>query len=152
MAQVERSNGSDAERQLMAQAVQLAWLAPQAPGAYSVGAVLVSAAGNVLATGFSREHPGNTHAEQVCLQKLQAATNADPDAARGATIYSTMEPCGLRLSGNEPCASRLITAGIAHVFIGVLEPTTLVAHTAGLQMLLDAGIRVTLLEGFQGEC
>ena len=47
-------------------------------------------------TGFSREEPGNTHAEQVALAR------APPGAARGGTLYSTMEPCAHRLSGEDP--------------------------------------------------
>ncbi|KAJ3326673.1 DRAP deaminase, partial [Kappamyces sp. JEL0680] len=80
------------------------------PSAFSVGACLVSPAGTVLATGYSRELPGNTHAEECCLLKL-----ADRSLAKGATIYSTMEPCGKRLSGNRCCALLIIEAGIARV-------------------------------------
>nr|KAJ3422648.1 DRAP deaminase [Polyrhizophydium stewartii] len=140
----------------MQRAVDEAAKSPPAEAAYCVGAVLVAPpaddggtsdhnAGTVLASGFSRELPGNTHAEQVCLAKL-----ASPDAARGTHVYSTMEPCSLRLSGNVPCARRLIDAGVARVFIGVLEPPDLVANCSGVEMLQAAGIEVVYLDGFRG--
>jgi pyrimidine deaminase RibD-like protein len=53
--------------------------------AFNVGAILISSSGEILSTGFnppritqgySRELPGNTHAEQCCLLKLSYLTSA----------------------------------------------------------------------------
>ncbi|KAI9030425.1 cytidine deaminase-like protein [Hyaloraphidium curvatum] len=115
-------------------------------GAYCVGAVLVAADGSVLSTGFSRELPGNTHAEQCCLEKLP-----DASAARAGTMYTTMEPCSKRLSGNRPCVDRLVEAGIGRVVVGVPEPANLVV-CEGTRILNENGITVDTLVGYEEEC
>jgi pyrimidine deaminase RibD-like protein len=118
----------------------------QIKSAYCVGAILVKN-NRIFATGFSREIHGNTHAEQCCLLKLSSMTTAI-----GATIYSTMEPCGVRLSGNVCCATLIINAKISRVVIGVLEPINFVGVAVGNKMLIDAGIEVVRLSGFEEEC
>ena len=49
--------------------------------AYNVGAVAVSAGGAILATGYSRELPGNTHAEETALIKIGVRAKRDTAAA-----------------------------------------------------------------------
>ena len=124
-------------------AIQEAWKATPSEKAYSVGAVIVH--GNqVIATGYSREMPGNTHAEEVCLLKL----NETPSPC---TLYSTMEPCSHRLSRKESCAERIIHSGLIDtVVVGVLEPKTFVQDCIGIQMLKDAQIKVIFLSQLQG--
>ena len=51
-------------------AVELSRLCPPSASAFSVGAVVVAADGQVLATGFSREQEEHDHAEEVALRKL----------------------------------------------------------------------------------
>jgi pyrimidine deaminase RibD-like protein len=114
--------------------------------AFNVGAILVKN-NRVFSTGYSREISGNTHAEQCCLLKLSSIGTAS-----GATLYSTMEPCGLRLSGNVCCATLIINAKISRVVIGLLEPIHFVGVAVGNQMLIDAGIEVVRLSGFEEEC
>jgi pyrimidine deaminase RibD-like protein len=104
-----------------------------------VGAVVVAAGGAVLATGFSRELPGNTHAEEVALSRCA------PGAAAGATVFTSMEPCGRRLSGKEPCVARLIAARVARVVLAVHEPPHFVEACNGVAALRAAGIAVTVL-------
>ncbi|ETI33247.1 hypothetical protein F442_19926 [Phytophthora nicotianae P10297] len=111
--------------------------------AYCVGCVVVHD-GQVLSTGFSRELPGNTHAEQVALHKL----NFD---AQGTTVYTTMEPCSKRVSGNVPCVQSCLRAGVTRVVIGVMEPKTFVV-CEGVQLLQDAGVDVKLLKGLEADC
>lgn len=96
--------------ELMKIAIRQAQKCQHVSTAFSVGAVLASASGCIITLGYSRELPGNTHAEECCLLKLSSL-----DSARGATMYSTMEPCGERLSGSTPCATRLKECGIARV-------------------------------------
>ena len=70
---------------------------------------------------------------------------------KGASIYTTLEPCSVRKSGSRPCADRIIEAGFARVYVGVLEPGDFVV-CEGTQRLLDAGIEVVLVEGLEEEC
>ncbi|KAJ3126022.1 DRAP deaminase [Nowakowskiella sp. JEL0407] len=116
--------------------------------AYCVGAILVSPTSNeILATGFSRELPGNTHAEECCLLKLSSFSNAV-----NSTMYTTMEPCGERLSGKLCCAARLIDAKVGRVVVGVGEPSTFIADSVGSIMLRNAGITVDYLKGYEEQC
>ncbi|OWZ15835.1 hypothetical protein PHMEG_00010451 [Phytophthora megakarya] len=111
--------------------------------AYCVGCVVVRD-GHVLSSGFSRELPGNTHAEQVALHKLHFE-------AQGATVYTTMEPCSKRVSGNVPCVQSCLRAGVTRVVIGVMEPKTFVI-CEGVQLLQNAGVDVKLLKGLEADC
>lgn len=118
--------------------------------AFSVGALLVKD-GEVLATGYSRELPGNTHAEQCALEKYFAAHNTN-DVPPGTVIYTTMEPCSERLSGNLPCTDRILGTSIKTVFVGVLEPTTFIANNVGKDKLTSAGIEYIHIPGYEEEC
>lgn len=116
-------------------------------GAFNVGAVLVSESGSILSTGYSRELPGNTHAEECCLLKL-----SNMESCKGGTIYTTMEPCGLRLSGSTCCSKLIINASIARVVYGVKEPELFVGKSVGTFMLNENGVLVEHLAGFEDEC
>ena len=118
--------------------VELSRRCPPSPSAYNVGAVLVSPAGGVLATGYSRELPGNTHAEGVALDRAAAA--GAPTA--GATLYVSMEPCGFRNSGLPDCATRCVRAGLFRVVYALREPPNLVPHPTGVAVLVEGGVRV----------
>lgn len=118
-----------------------------APAAYCVGAALVDAQGELLSTGYSRELPGNTHAEECALSKI-----SDKEVkTEGATMYTTMEPCSVRLSGNRPCASRIIEAKIKRVVVGVREPPNLVS-CEGINLLEREGIQVVIVPNVQEAC
>ncbi|KAI7898329.1 cytidine deaminase-like protein [Cokeromyces recurvatus] len=118
-----------------------------APQAYCVGAVLVSGEGKVLSTGYSREIMGNTHAEECALAKLD--TNS-MDLTH-ATLYTTMEPCSIRLSGNRSCTSRIIEAKLKRVVLGVREPPNLV-NCEGIQLLEKEGIQVLIVPNVEEAC
>src|SRR5579871_5458956 len=93
----------------------------------------------VLATGYSRELPGNTHAEECALRKV-----ADSGKAyKGLDMYTTMEPCSERLSGNKPCTDRILEADglIGRVILGVREPDDFV-QCVGAEKLRDKGVIV----------
>ncbi|KAK9322566.1 cytidine deaminase-like protein [Lipomyces orientalis] len=129
------------------------------PTAFCVGAVIVlprGAEGNrkdkdiILSTGYSRELPGNTHAEQCAIEKL---IDDELPPLNSAVIYTTMEPCGERLSGNVPCVDRIIRSGIFRtVKVGVIEPDTFIKDNAGKQKLEAAGIRYVHVNGLEREC
>jgi diaminohydroxyphosphoribosylaminopyrimidine deaminase/5-amino-6-(5-phosphoribosylamino)uracil reductase len=62
-------------------------------------------------------------------------------AARGATVYVTLEPC-CHWGHTPPCTQALIEAGVARVVIGTRDPDARV-NGDGLARLRDAGIAVT---------
>ncbi|KAG0688276.1 hypothetical protein C6P40_001189 [Pichia californica] len=121
------------------------------PTAFCVGALLVNG-GKILETGYSRELPGNTHAEQCALEKYFTKYNTDK-VPPGTELYTTMEPCSLRLSGNEPCLDRVIKqdGNISSVFVGVMEPATFVKNNVSYDKLSDAGINYIKVDGFEEE-
>lgn len=98
-----------------------------------VGAVLIDRYGTVY--DGATESPGNRHAERVTI-------DAAGDATHGATLFTTLEPCG-HTGRTGPCTNAVIDAGISRVVIGILDPDTNVAGT-GMEQLLAAGIDVTL--------
>jgi pyrimidine deaminase RibD-like protein len=116
--------------------------------AFNVGAVLTRN-GEILAKGYSRELEGNTHAEECCFLKFIAADRLIPP---DSVIYTTMEPCGKRLSGKKSCAEHIIHHNIKKVVQGVKEPITFVGDSIGTNLLRDAGVKVVYLDGFQQEC
>ncbi|KAI6710501.1 DRAP deaminase [Diplocarpon mali] len=143
----------------MRQALDLARKSPPKPTNYRVGALLVDAQANtVIATGYTLECDGNTHAEQSCFIKLakrhQVAEDALADVLPGGTVlYTTVEPCFKRLSGNLPCVERIIRLGnaIKTVYVGVEEPEKFVGENTGRKQLEDAGIEVILVHGLEEE-
>jgi diaminohydroxyphosphoribosylaminopyrimidine deaminase/5-amino-6-(5-phosphoribosylamino)uracil reductase len=100
----------------------------------TVGAVLVSAGGELVAEGATEA--GGRHAEAVVLDE------AGP-RARGATLYVTMEPCA-HWGTTPPCAERAIEAGVARVVAGCADPNPEAA--GGLELLRAAGVEVELVD------
>ncbi|KAI0810977.1 cytidine deaminase-like protein [Irpex lacteus] len=140
------------------------------PTAFCVGAVITvnvdsSPKPIILASGYSRELEGNTHAEANALTKVRAYSKEDlhrlvPNLPQDATvesvlaqadIYTTMEPCSVRTSGLAPCANAIIKAQIRRCFIGVGEPDDFV-NCEGAQRLKGAGIEVIWVKGLEDKC
>lgn len=97
----------------------------------SVGAVVVKD-GVILGRGWTQPG-GRPHAEPVALQRAGAA-------AKGATLYVTLEPCSHH-GKSPPCADAIVAAGIARVVSAIEDPNPEVAGQ-GHARLRDAGIRV----------
>jgi len=97
----------------------------------AVGAVIVRD-GRIVAEGATEPPPGR-HAEAVALE-------AAGDAARGATMYVTLEPCSHH-GRTPPCAGAIVAAGVAEVHFAMLDPDTKVSG-AGKAQLEAAGVRV----------
>lgn len=100
----------------------------------AVGAVIVSARGRLLSSGWHRA-AGCPHAEieAICLLKR-------PGLARGASLYVTLEPCSTQ-GRTAPCVDAIIAAGFARVIVGAIDPNP--AHAGrGLSRLSAAGIEV----------
>ena len=97
-----------------------------------VGAVVVRD-DRIVGEGF---HPryGAAHAE---VNALRAAG----DAARGATLYVTLEPCAHE-GKTPPCADAVIAAGVSRVVIAVRDPSPVAR--GGLERMREAGVHVTV--------
>ena len=141
----------------MREALELAKNSPPKPTNYRVGAILVDNSNETLATGYTLELPGNTHAEQCCFLKLAEKHGVSEEELSGVlpsslALYTTMEPCSERLSGNLPCVQRILRlAGrIQTVYVGVSEPEKFVANT-GRKTLEDVGIAIVHIAGLEKE-
>lgn len=132
----------------MEMALEEANKSPPTETAFCVGAVLVKD-GKVLETGYTGELPGNTHAEQSAMEKYFQNNNTDK-LPEGTVVYTSMEPCSERLSGNLPCADRILNQkqNVSTVFVGVLEPDTFVQKNIGKAKLVDNGIEYIHIPGF----
>jgi 5-amino-6-(5-phosphoribosylamino)uracil reductase len=129
-------------------AVSLAWECPPSETAFSVGAVVVDAAGTELSRGSSREGGDLlVHAEEAALGKIAPG---EPRLA-GATIYSTLEPCSQRKSRQRTCTELIIASGLVRVVIAWREPALFVADCQGIELLARAGITVTELPEFAAD-
>ena len=97
----------------------------------AVGAV-VARQGMILGEGWHQK-AGTPHAE---VHALRAAG----DAAKGADMYVTLEPCN-HTGRTPPCTHAILQAGIRRVVIGTLDPNPKVAG-GGTEFLQDKGIEV----------
>lgn len=97
----------------------------------AVGCVIVQN-NRIVGRGWTQPG-GRPHAEVVAL--TQAG-----DAARGATVYVTLEPCA-HYGQTPPCAQALINAGVARVVVATGDPDPRVAG-GGIAMLRAAEIDV----------
>jgi diaminohydroxyphosphoribosylaminopyrimidine deaminase/5-amino-6-(5-phosphoribosylamino)uracil reductase len=97
----------------------------------AVGCVIVRE-GRVIGRGWTRDG-GRPHAETVAL--AQAG-----QAARGATVYVTLEPCN-HTGKTPPCSEALLRAGVARVVVATGDPDPRTAG-AGIETLRSAGIAV----------
>ena len=95
----------------------------------TVGAVVV-ADGEVVGEGATEA--GGRHGEIVALE-------AAGGRARGGTLYVTMEPCAHH-GTTPPCADAVLSAGIARVVAGSLDPNP--EAQGGLERLRAAGVEV----------
>jgi diaminohydroxyphosphoribosylaminopyrimidine deaminase/5-amino-6-(5-phosphoribosylamino)uracil reductase len=97
----------------------------------AVGAVIVKD-GGIVGRGWTQPG-GRPHAEIEALRRAGAA-------ARGATLYVTLEPCS-HYGKSPPCADAVIAAGIARVVSALEDPNPEVAG-AGHARLRATGIAV----------
>lgn len=96
-----------------------------------VGAVVVKDSA-IVGRGFTSP-AGGAHAEVHALSESSRR-------ARGATLYSTLEPCSHH-GRTPPCTEAIIAAGISRVVIGVVDPDPNVSGS-GIAQLRAAGIEV----------
>jgi diaminohydroxyphosphoribosylaminopyrimidine deaminase/5-amino-6-(5-phosphoribosylamino)uracil reductase len=104
----------------------------------TVGAVVVSADGEIVGEGATEEGRAGRHGERVAL-------DAAGKRARGATLYVTLEPCAHHGS-TPPCVEAIVSAGIVGVVAGQRDPNPHVLG-GGMEKLGDAGLDVVVAEG-----
>src|ERR1700733_7348365 len=99
----------------------------------AVGAVIVKD-GAIVGRGWTQPG-GRPHAEVEALRR-------SGEAARGATLYVTLEPCS-HFGKSPPCADAIVAAGVARVVSAIEDPNPEVAGQ-GHARLRAAGIVVDI--------
>lgn len=102
-----------------------------------VGAVITDPEGHIIAEGYHKK-AGGPHAEIVALKKAGFA-------ARGNTLYVTLEPCN-HTGKTPPCTQAIIGAGISRVVVAMADPNPHV-QGGGIDRLRHAGIPVDVGDG-----
>ena len=105
----------------------------------NVSAAIYSADGTLIAEGAHNRSDSPDHAEVVAIKKAG-------EAARGATIIVSLEPCN-HSGTTGPCVDAIIEAGITKVIYAVKDPNPIAAGGAG--RLQSAGIEVEYIESKQ---
>lgn len=98
-----------------------------------VGAVIVKD-GEMISTGYHHS-TGLPHAEALALR--QAGLRA-----RGATLYTTLEPCD-HVGRTPPCTDAIVRAGIARVVVAAVDPNP-ITNGRGIARLRRAGVPMTV--------
>ena len=98
-----------------------------------VGCLIESVDGHIF-EGATRP-PGQAHAEVVALDRAG-------DAARGATVWVTLEPCS-HTGRTAPCVDALVAAGVRRVVVAIEDPDVRV-QGRGIARLRAAGIDVSV--------
>ncbi|HEY7818488.1 MAG TPA: bifunctional diaminohydroxyphosphoribosylaminopyrimidine deaminase/5-amino-6-(5-phosphoribosylamino)uracil reductase RibD [Vicinamibacteria bacterium] len=101
-----------------------------------VGAVIARGR-RVIAQGYHRR-PGEPHAEALALSYV-AASGA---SARGATLYTTLEPC-CHIGRTPPCVEGIVRSGIARVVASMKDPNPRV-NGGGFRALRARGVSVEI--------
>lgn len=118
----------------MRRALTLAKLAEGYASPNPMVGCLVVKDGHIIGEGYHHK-AGQAHAEVNAL-------NEAGEAAKGATLYVTLEPCA-HYGKTPPCAKRVVESGVKRVVIGIVDPNPLVAGK-GIAILKKAGIEVTV--------
>lgn len=101
----------------------------------AVGAIILRD-GIVVGRGWTQAG-GRPHAEAVALEQAG-------EAARGATLYVTLEPCAHKSERGPACADLVAASALQRVCIGVADPDPRTAG-AGLAAIRASGIEAGLI-------
>jgi diaminohydroxyphosphoribosylaminopyrimidine deaminase/5-amino-6-(5-phosphoribosylamino)uracil reductase len=103
----------------------------------SVGALVVreDGAGPLIVSQGVTERGGRPHAERIALEAAGAA-------ARGATLYVSLEPCSHH-GRTPPCVEAILSAGVTRVVTALEDPDPRV-RGRGHRFLRERGVAVTM--------
>ena len=104
----------------------------------NVGCLIVGSEGDILGQGATAPG-GRPHAEAVALDQAGGR-------AKGATFYTTLEPCNHRSHRGPTCTDLILASGIATVVAAIEDPDPRTAGE-GLARLRAEGVEVRLGEG-----
>jgi len=116
----------------MRQAIRLAKMAEGRTSPNPLVGAVVVRDGVIVGRGHHKK-AGTPHAEVHALN--EAGT-----AARGATLYVTLEPCN-HTGRTPPCTETVLAAGVKRVVVGMTDPNPHV-HGSGAKFLRDHGVLV----------
>jgi len=97
-----------------------------------VGAVVVKN-DKVISRGYHRR-AGEPHAEAIALKQAGKA-------AKGATLYVTLEPCSHTNKRTPPCTPLVLQSGVKRVVVAMIDPNPHVSG-GGIKTMKKAGIQV----------
>ncbi len=97
-----------------------------------VGAVVVKN-DRVISRGYHRK-AGEPHAEAIALKQAGKA-------AKGATLYVTLEPCSHTNKRTPPCTPLVLQSGVKRVVVAMIDPNPHVSG-GGIKTLRKSGIEV----------
>jgi diaminohydroxyphosphoribosylaminopyrimidine deaminase/5-amino-6-(5-phosphoribosylamino)uracil reductase len=123
----------DRDDELMERAIELARGARRHTAPRPAVGCVIARNGEIIGQGATGVSPGGAHAEAAALAVAG-------DRARGATVYTTLEPCDHQ-GATPPCTEALIAAGVDTVVVALDDPDERVAGR-GYARLRAAGINV----------
>lgn len=133
-----RVNEYTQRRAFMRRAVELGKKSEhEAVGKPAVGVVIVRGS-EILGESYRGATGEGDHAEYGLIKSLKA----DGVDLRGATVFTTLEPCSRRNHPKVPCAQHIIEAGIGEVVVGIYDPNPSIFRE-GWGKLREAGIKLT---------
>jgi diaminohydroxyphosphoribosylaminopyrimidine deaminase/5-amino-6-(5-phosphoribosylamino)uracil reductase len=122
------------DRRFMAEALDVAGRIDRRPWPNPPVGALVVKDGRVVGRG-AHQGAGTPHAEIHALKEAG-------QAARGATLYCTLEPCN-HTGRTPPCAAAILSHGIARVVAAIRDPNPEVTG-GGLPFLASQGVSTTV--------
>jgi 3,4-dihydroxy 2-butanone 4-phosphate synthase len=130
-------------KELMHKALSLAKRCKVTTSCFRVGAVLIQHMENnsciIVSSGFTQPP---MHAEEICINDAKLISGS-------YTLFTTMEPCGARLTpGKKTCVELILSYKhlIKRVVIGSREPSLFIKEPCGAKLLQEAGIEVVFIE------
>lgn len=140
------------DQDFMKRAIALAWEGRRIPGATGIGCVIVLD-GTIVGEGYNEveaRHDPTAHAEIVAMRR--AGERLGTHELRGATLYSTLQPCGM-------CSMASIWAKLGRIVYGaerhqVHEMYFEDRHLNAVDFIADAFKDDILIEGglLGGDC